>query len=88
MELKMPKKTSATKPNIWVTRHPEGGWQTKRENSDRASKRHRTQKDAINSAIAQGKKDGVEVIIQGRDGKIRSKDSYGQDPIHPRDREH
>ena len=29
-----------------------------------------------------------EVIIQGRNGQIRSKDSYGNDPCPPRDKEH
>ena len=30
----------------------------------------------------------IEVIIQGRNGQIRSKDSYGNDPCPPRDKEH
>jgi hypothetical protein len=81
-------KTSSKKPNIWVTQHTNGGWQTKRENSDRASGKFPTQKDAIDSAISQAKKDGVEVIVQGKDGKIRSKDSYGRDPNPPKDKEH
>lgn len=81
-------KSPSKKPNIWVTQHPEGGWQTKRENSDRASEKFPTQQDAINRAISQAEKDGVEVIVQGRDGKIRSKDSYGKDPNPPKDTEH
>ena len=47
-----------------------------------------TQKQAINVAkgIAQNQK--LELIIQGKDGKIRSKDSYGNDPCPPKDKEH
>ena len=29
-----------------------------------------------------------EVVTHGRDGRIRSKDSYGNDPSPPKDREH
>ncbi len=81
-------KSPSKKPNIWVTKHPDGGWQTKRENNERASSKHTTQKDAIDKATTQAKKDGVEVIVQGKDGKIRSKDSYGNDPNPPEDEEH
>jgi len=76
------------KDNIWVTQHPEGGWQKKKENSDRASEIFDTQKDAIASAVEQAKREGIEVIVQGKDGKIRSKDSYGNDSNPPKDKEH
>jgi hypothetical protein len=81
-------KSSSKKPNIWVTQHPDGGWQIRRENADRASGRFPTQQDAINNAIPAATRDGVEVIVQGKDGKIRSKDSYGKDPNPPKDTEH
>jgi hypothetical protein len=76
------------KENIWVTQHPDGGCQKKKENSERSSGKYPTQKEAINSAVEQAKKEGVEVIVQGKDGKIRSKDSYGNDPNPPKDKEH
>lgn len=76
------------KANIWVTQHATGGWQTKKENSERASTVTKTQKEAIQVAITQAKKEHVEVIVQGTDGKIRSKDSYGNDPNPPKDKEH
>ncbi len=63
-------------------------WQVKREGSQRASKNFDTQKEAIQYAIPGAKKDHVEVVIHGRDGKIRDKDSYGNDPIPPRDRKY
>jgi hypothetical protein len=81
-------KPNKKSPNIWVTQHPEGGWQTRREDADRASGRFPTQQDAINNARTMAKRDGVEVIVQGKDGKIRSKDSYGKDPNPPKDKEH
>ena len=78
----------SNKKNIWVTQNPKGEWQSKREKSNRALGIFNTQKEAIEHAIIQAKKDGVEVITQGEDGKIRSKDSYGKDPISRKDTEH
>lgn len=39
-----------------------------------------TQKAAQQDAISQAKWDRTDVVIHGRDGKIRAKDSYGHDP--------
>ena len=76
------------KPNIWITQHSDGGWQSKREKAKKALGIFNTQTEAIQNAIKQAKRDGVEVIVQGRDGKIRSKDSYGNDPSDIKDTEH
>ena len=76
------------KSNIWVTKHPQGGWQSKREGSKKALGIFDTQAEAIEHSIKQAKIDRVEVITQGRDGKIRSKDSYGYDPPQRKDTEH
>jgi uncharacterized protein YdaT len=73
--------------NQWVVRHGDK-WAVKGEGNERATKVTDTQKQAVNVAkgIAQNQKS--ELIIQGRDGKIRSKDSYGNDPCPPKDKEH
>lgn len=73
--------------NQWVVRYGDK-WAVKGEGNKRATKVTDTQKQAINVAkeIAQNQKS--ELIIQGRDGKIRSKDSYGNDPYPPKDKEH
>jgi len=73
--------------NQWVVRHGDK-WAVKGEGNKRATKVTDTQKQAINVAkeIAQNQKS--ELIIQGRDGKIRSKDSYGNDSYPPKDKEH
>jgi hypothetical protein len=42
----------------------------------------------IQKAIPVAKKNQSEVVIHGRDGKIRDKDSYGNDPHPPRDKKH
>jgi hypothetical protein len=49
---------------------------------------HQTQAAAIESGKRAAKKDKVDLVIHGRDGKIRSKDSYGNDPNPPKDKEH
>lgn len=76
------------KPNICVTPHPDGGWQVKKEGNKRASSKSNVKVDAVKKAVNQGKREKVEVIVQRKDGTIQSKDSYGNDPNPPKDREH
>lgn len=66
----------------------DGSWAVRKPGSDRVSSTHRTQQAAINKAIQGAKSDKSEVVIHGRDGKIRDKDSYGNDPFPPRDTKH
>jgi Uncharacterized protein conserved in bacteria (DUF2188) len=49
---------------------------------------HNKQGTAIDAGKQEAKRDGVDLTIRGRDGRIRSKDSYGNDPLPPRDTEH
>jgi len=78
---------SKKKSNVWVTRS-DNGWKVQRENSSRASAITKTQAEAneIARRIAMNQK--VDRITQGRDGKIVSHDSYGNDPCPPKDTEH
>ena len=77
-----------TKKDLHVTPHPDGGWQTKREGSTRASGRFDTQQKAQSSARTTAIRDRVEVVTHGRNGRIRDSDSYGNDPHPPRDKKH
>jgi len=77
-----------SKKDIHVTPHPKGGWQTKKEGADRAGSKHGTQRDAIDRARGQAKREKVEVVIHGKDGTIRDSDSYGNDPCPPKDKKH
>jgi hypothetical protein len=73
-----------------VYRDPQG-WVNKRNDADRASSRHETQKEAIDAATDMLRRQGGgELIVKGQDGKIRSKDTVppGKDPNPPRDREY
>lgn len=66
-------------------------WINKRNDADKASSVHKTQKAALEAAhqmlLKQG---GGELTTKGLDGKIRSKDTIGpaNDPNPPRDTEH
>jgi hypothetical protein len=57
----------------WVSPHPEGGWQVKKDFSVKAFKRLPTQKAAIKLARKLASNEKGELVIQAVDGKIREK---------------
>ena len=65
-----------------------GGWDAKRQNADRASKHFETKADAMDWARELAKKEGLELIPHGMDGKIQNPNSYGNDPCPPHDTKH
>ncbi len=74
-----------------VFKRVDGAWVNKRNDSDRASSIHKTQRDAETTARDMLKNQGGgELTTSGRDGKFRSKDTItpGNDPNPPKDREH
>lgn len=78
------------KQNRVVFRRPDGKWIDKRLDAERG-RVHDTQEDAVDAAkTTLTNQGGGELIIKGRDGQIRSKDSIwpGNDPLPPRDKEH
>ncbi|MBZ5859089.1 DUF2188 domain-containing protein [Flavihumibacter profundi] len=74
--------------NQHVTKHPGGGWQVKGAGNEKATKVTETQKKAINVATNIAKHQKSEVIIHGKNGRIRDKDSYGNDPVPPKDKKY
>jgi hypothetical protein len=62
------------------------GWTVRREGAPRASKRFSTQDKAVAWARKSAKADATELVVHRRDGTIRSKDSYGADPLPPKDK--
>ena len=76
-----------SKKDIHVVPHPDG-WAVRKEESDRASRVVDTQKEAIEIAREQAKREQVEVVTHRRDGTIRDSDSYGKDPAPPIDKKH
>ncbi len=75
------------KKDIHVVPH-EQGWATRKEGAGRAGVVTPTQKQAIDKARDQARRDKVEVVIHRKDGRIRNSDSYGNDPHPPKDKKH
>ena len=71
-----------TKRNQYVVSHPDG-WAVKPEGGQRSSSVHDTQQGAIDRAREIARNQGVELLIHGRDGRIRERDSHGRDPFPP-----
>jgi hypothetical protein len=60
-----------------------GGWAVKGAGSGKATVVEPTQKKAIEAARSIAINQQSEVVVHGRDGQIRAKDSYGNDPFPP-----
>ncbi len=65
---------------------PRGGrWAVRREGSERVTSVHRTQREAIDVARGIARNQKGELLIHGRDGRIRARDSSGgSDPNPPK----
>lgn len=72
------------KSNKHVVRNADGSWGVKREGASKNAKNFPTQKDAIKWGTESAKKSNSELLIHGRDGKIRERNSYGNDPYPPK----
>jgi len=75
------------KKNQWVVKYRHI-WAVKGEGNKKLTRITKTQKEAIEIAKRIAKNQKSELYIQNHEGKIRSKDSYGNDPCPPKDREH
>lgn len=60
------------------------GWMVKRAGVSRPSSRHATQDEAIAAAKDIARKERTELYIHGRDGRIRERNSYSNDPYPPK----
>jgi hypothetical protein len=69
--------------NQWVVKR-ENEWAVRGEGNGRDTTHHKTQSEAINVAKSIAKNQKSELIIQGKDGKIREKNSYGKDQSPPK----
>jgi len=62
-----------------------GGWSVRKSGSSRASKHFENKKEAENWAREVSITQKSELVIHHRDGTIQSKDSFGNDPLPPKD---
>lgn len=59
-------------------------WAVKGAGNDRATSVHKTQQQAIDAARDIARRQQSEVVIHRPDGRVRDKDSYGNDPFPPK----
>jgi uncharacterized protein DUF2188 len=70
--------------DVHVTPRPDGGWGVGRAGAQRQSSLHGTQASAEAEGRRLARQDGVEFNLHGRNGQVREKDSYGNDPNPPK----
>ncbi|MCC6192464.1 MAG: DUF2188 domain-containing protein [Anaerolineales bacterium] len=81
----------SSKNNRTVYRRPDGRWVNKRNDSDKASSLHDTQREAQGAAKEMLRNSGGgELTTKGVNGRINSKDTIApaKDPNPPKDKEH
>ncbi len=59
------------------------GWAVKGAGAERATVVVNTQQEAIDRARNIARNQGTELLIHGRDGRIRERDSHGKDEFPP-----
>ena len=72
-----------SKRNQHVVPH-DGEWAVRGAGSQRATSVHRTQREAIDTGRQIARNQGTELFVHGRDGRIRERDSHGNDPFPPK----
>lgn len=61
-----------------------GSWSVRSAGASRASGTFSTQKEAVDAARDIARKQGSELYIHGKDGRIRERSTYGKDPFPPK----
>ena len=72
------------KKNQHVTPRDGGKWAVRSTGASRARSVHETQKEAIDEARKIAREEKSELFIHGKNGQIRARDSYGNDPHPPK----
>lgn len=70
--------------NQHVTPRSDGNWQVKGAGNQKATAVTTTQKAAIKIATGIAKNQKSELLIHGKNGQIRDKNSYGNDQFPPK----
>ncbi|MEU8254044.1 DUF2188 domain-containing protein [Micromonospora inaquosa] len=71
---------------VHVVPHDDG-WAVRREGSERASSVHGTQAEAERQGRTAARASETEFYLHNRLGQIRARDSYGNDPNPPKDKD-
>ncbi len=70
--------------NQHVVPSKKGGWDVKAEGAKGATKNLPTQREAVEVARQFARNQRTELVVHGKDGRIRARDSYGRDPYPPK----
>ncbi len=70
-------------PAIHVVPRGNRRWAVEREGAGHPASMHATQAEATKAGRALAKRDRTEFIVHRKDGQIRARDSYGNDPFPP-----
>ena len=70
--------------NQHITPHPNGGWQVTGAGNSKATVVVNTQSEAIKIGREISKNQGSELFIHNQQGRIRERNSYGNDPYPPK----
>jgi len=76
-------RTTPLGPNIWVVRH-RTGFAVRQEGRGGNLTPPIPQRDAIDIARRIARANNSELLVQGRHGRIRFRDSHGCDPFPPK----
>lgn len=87
-ELTMASEKKGPKVHVVPSKTQPGKFVVKQAGKSEPITRPATQAKSIEKAVPIAKHNKSEVVIHGRDGKIRDSDSYGRDPNPPRDKKH
>ena len=75
--------TKMAKKNQHIVPHSEG-WAVKTAGASRATVVVPTQREAFDIGRGIARNNGSELFVHGRDGRIRERNSYGNDPYPPK----
>ena len=67
-------------PAIEVEPRPDGRWAVQKQGTQRASKVLDRKTGAVAAARGQSQREGAELIVKDKQGRIQSRDSHGHDP--------
>lgn len=69
---------------VHVIRGSNGGWLVRIEGTARARSIHNTQAEAAKAGRELARRNRSELLVHGRDGKIREWSTFGHDPCRTR----
>lgn len=69
-----------------VVPNKDGGWDVKKTGAKRATAHTKTKQEAVDIARKISENQHSELLIHDKKGKIQRRDSHGNDPFPPRDK--